>query len=164
MAAITVEDGTGLENATSYVSVADFNTWLSERNFTLAGTLGDASQMLIRAMDYLETVKFRGTRSSREQALLWPRYDVVLDDWELDSSEIPQELINAQMVIAYEIDQGNNPQALIDRAVKREKVDVLEVEYQDNAASSPYIMTIINALAKLIRPGSSSLNFSIGRG
>lgn len=164
MATITVEDGTGKANATSYVSEADFNTYIGERGNSLGGENGDATQVLIKAMDYLETLNFRGSRSSRTQALLWPRYDVVLDGVELLSSDIPQELINAQCIIAYEIDQGNDPQSLIDRATKREKVDVVEIEYQDNASSAPQIRKVINALAKLIAPGSSPINFRVGRG
>ena len=164
MATITVEDGTGKTDSTSYVSVADFESFVSERGFTLTEENGDSSQVLVRAMDYLESLPFKGTRISRDQALQWPRYDVYIDGESVLSDEIPDELVKAQNIIAYQIDQGNDPQKIIERATKREKVDVLEIEYQDNAAEHDIITPIVDAVAKLLRAGASPLNFRVGRG
>lgn len=77
--AIIVEDGTGLANAVSYVSVTDADSYFTVRGVTEWGTLATPAKeaALIRATDYIEMRwgdQFRGTKTNPTvQALSFPR-------------------------------------------------------------------------------------------
>lgn len=159
--AIVVEDGTGLNPAAnSYVSEAELTTYATDRGITLTGA---ADQLLLLSMDTIETRKYQGSKTSTAQPLSWPRTGVVVDGESIDSDEIPQDLKTAQIVTALSIDAGVNPMGKIDPAVKREKVDVIEVEYQDNAASRSYDPKISAYLAPFLSYGGGLSNFSVTR-
>ena len=164
MATITVEDGTRVAGANSYVTTAEFTTYCGNRNITIdAVTYGDESELLIKAMDYLEQQDFKGWKVARDQALQFPRVDLWIDGYDIDSDVVPQILKDAQCEIAVQIMQGYNPLRVIDRAVKREKVDVIEVEYMDNAATQTISPSIANALRKLLRGSVGGNSFSLVR-
>lgn len=152
---ITVEDGTGLSNATSYVSVDEFATYAANRGVTITGT---ASELLIVAMDYIEQQNFKGQKGTKEQALQWPRYNVWIDGYSVDADEIPTLLKEAQMEAALAVDAGNSPLATIDREVKREKLDTLEIEYMDGTFTQPVTRALSNKLSKLVSGTSGGIN------
>lgn len=153
MATIVVEDGTVVSGANSYITAAELDTYASDRGKTISGTQAD---LLIQAMDYLEAQPFKGIKYSRDQAVQWPRVDVVVDNYYIDSDEIPQLLKDAQAEIAIAIDEGYSPFARIDRTTKREQVDVIEVEYADGGNANPIVQTINLKLAKLLKGGGSA--------
>lgn len=150
MAVIVVEDGTIVANANSYVSEANLTTYATDRGLTL---VADESILLIKAMDYIESIGYKGVKVLSTQALQWPRYSVYLDGYYFPSNEIPKELKQAQMAVAVSIDQGDDPLATIGQGVKREKVDVLEVEYMPGSSSAPIIKSITSSLWKLLSGG-----------
>lgn len=147
MATIVVEDGTGKTNSNSYVSESDFGTYATDRGVTISGT---AAVLLIQAMDWIESQPFQGVKNTDAQALQWPRYGVYIDSYAVGSDEIPQLLIDALCEAAIAIDGGNNPLANVDRSVKREKVDVIEVEYMDGTRDSVYLKAAETKLQKLL--------------
>ena len=155
MATIVVEDGTGKTDSNSYVSEAELATYAADRGVTIAGT--DAI-LLIQAMDYIEQQPFKGTKGSDEQALQWPRWGVVIDGYYIDTDEIPQLLKDSQMEVALGVDAGNNPLATEERATKREKVDVIEVEYMDGARNTTYLAAAESKLSKLLTNGSRGIS------
>ena len=148
MATIVVEDGTGLANSNSYASEAELATYAADRGVTIAGT---DTILLIQAMDYIEQQNFKGDKNTDAQALQWPRANVYIDNYPVLSTEIPQLLKDAQLEAAIATDGGNNPLANEDRATKKEKVDVIEVEYMDGARNSVYLKAVDNKLTKLLK-------------
>ena len=156
MATITVETGTGATNSTSYVAVATLTTYIAERNITLGGTNGDSSEILIKSMDFLEQQRFIGTKNTKAQALQWPRFGVVVDSYFIDSDEIPLLLQEAQMEFAISIDLGTDPMAPVSRETKKEKVDVITVEYTDSARAVTFIKSASEKLHKLVRNNNVS--------
>jgi len=75
---LTVEDGTGLSTADSYISTADALTYHAAMGNTAWAAATEAAQeiALRRAAQYLDTeYRFRGTRRNNTQALEWPRVD-----------------------------------------------------------------------------------------
>lgn len=163
MATITVENGTVVAGANSYVTVAEFTQFCTDRNILISYTYGDESQLLIQAMDYFEQQPFKGIKYIETQPLQFPRSDLWIDGYLEESDQIPQLVKDAQITIAISIMQGNDPLSNVDRAVKREKVDVLEVEYMDNAASSVIIRSVGNILRKLVTSSSMGNSFSVIR-
>jgi hypothetical protein len=152
MATIIVEDGTGLANSTSYASEADLTTYTGERNVTLGGTNGTASEVLILAMDYIESKDFIGDKGSKEQALQWPRTGAQINGYYIESDEMPTVLLEAQMEIAIAIDGGVNPLANVPRETTKEKVDVIEVQYSTSAHAQTYLKAAETKLERLVRP------------
>lgn len=148
MATIVIEDGTGKTDSNSYASEAELTTYAGDRGITITGT---NAILLIQAMDYIEQQNFKGDKNTDEQALVWPRYNVYVDNYYVDNDTIPVLLKEAQMEVALSYDAGNDPLATIGRETKREKVDVIEVEYMDGARSNPYLAAAMNKLAKLTK-------------
>ena len=75
---LTVEDGTGLAAADSYVSIADALVYHAAMGNTAWAAATEAAQeiALRRAAQYLDTeYRYRGTRYNATQALEWPRVE-----------------------------------------------------------------------------------------
>lgn len=161
MTTITVEDGTIVANANSYVSQATLTTYATARGITLV-TATDI--LLIKAMDYIENLMFIGTKLTNDQLLQWPRFGVVIDGYYQNSENIPQILKNGLMECAIAIDQDNDPLQNTVRQVKKERVDTLEIEYADKAVNSDINNRITNYLKKLLLSGAGANIASVGRG
>lgn len=92
--ALIVEDGSGLSNAESFISVADANTYFTNRGIT-AWTGSDAvkEQALRKATDYMQGRygrRWKGTRKFDSQALAWPRVGVLdADDYSVSDTIVP---------------------------------------------------------------------------
>lgn len=158
--AIVVEDGSIVTGANSYVSEAELATYEADRGLTISG---DPLALLIQAMDYLETLYYIGTKKTSDQPLQWPRTSVYIDGYLFAPDAIPQELKNAQMALAVSIDAGTDPMATLERATKREKADVLEVEYMDNASSVAIITSVNRLLRKLLAGGTGGSSYRVVR-
>lgn len=150
---IIVEDGTIVAGANSYVSEADLTAFAAARGITLTS---DEDDLLYQAMDYIEAKLYIGYKLTRDQALQWPRGDVKIDGYYIDSDTIPQELKNGLMQTAIAIDQSNDPLQDLPRSTKREKVGDIEVEYSDSATSVVINRKINAALWKLLASGSGT--------
>lgn len=118
-------------------------------------TAPNAAIALTKALDYMETRQYKGYKTDDKQVLDWPRQYVYVDNVLLDSATVPSGIIKAQHVIALSIANGYDPLATIERAVKREKVDVLEVEYQPNASATPVLRSINAALSDYVASATS---------
>ena len=157
MATITV--GTN-----SYTTIAELDTYCTDRGITLTAATDEAkSILLIKAMDFLEVQKYKGVKTVSTQSLQFPRvicgygsnYDrlnaypstsyqtYIACDY--DSETVPEEIKKAQIVAAIFTDSGEDLQPIVGKAVKREKVGSLEVEYQ-NYSSETNSYTQLNAL------------------
>ena len=118
-------------------------------------TAPNAAIALTKALDYMETRQYKGVKTEDNQELSWPRQYVYVDNVLLDSATVPSGIVKAQHVIALSIANGYDPLATIERAVKREKVDVLEVEYQQNASPTAILRSINAALANYVESSTS---------
>lgn len=159
MATLIVEDGSIVSGANTYVTVAEFTQFCSDRNININNSRGDESELLIQAMDYFEQQPFKGIKFIETQPLQFPRSDFYLDGYLTDSDAIPQLVKDAQITIAISIMEHNDPLSTLDRAVKREQVDVLEIEYMDNAGPSVIIRSISNIMRKLVVSSTMGSSF-----
>lgn len=152
--ALIVEDGTIVANANSYNTVAEIRAYADARGMTLPTDDLDVEKLAIQAMDYLESFRnrYQGYRTDPvNQELQFPRVGVIIDnDYEVSSDEIPSLLKKAHSQAtaeSYEADLMPNDSP----AVKKEKVDVLEVEYQESSTSSvgfPKVDALLEPLFK----------------
>lgn len=116
---LVVENGTGLLDSNSYVSVLSADTYFSDRGLTFTD---NKEGSLIQATDYLDTVyKFKGTKLVPDQSLQFPR---VINN----VTVFPKAIVSATLYIALKLsnkEELNTEPNLI----KKTKVDVLETEY-----------------------------------
>ena len=136
-----------------YTTDDDFIAFALARGVTV--TAPNAAIALTKALDYMETRQYKGYKTDNDQVLDWPRQYVYVDNVLLDSATVPSGIVKAQHVIALSIANGYDPLATIERAVKREKVDVLEVEYQPNASATPILRSISAALSDYVASATS---------
>lgn len=134
--AFVVETGAGLSNANSYASVSAADSYVSDRGIAgwAALTLTVKEQSLVKATDYLEATyrnAWKGNRVSETQSLSWPRYNVVVDGFNYASNVVPPQVLNACIEMALKASSGETLIADQSQKVKREKIDVIEIEYQD---------------------------------
>lgn len=159
--AIVVEDGSIVAGANSYVTVAELQAYATARGVTIDG---QAEKHLTQAMDYIENLIFKGYKKTQDQPLQWPRMDVFIDGYLWRSDEIPNELKNGLMQCAIAIHEGNDPLQDAPRAVQRQKVDVIEVEYAPGASSVVINKKIMHMLKKLLVGGNGGNVVGVSKG
>lgn len=162
MATIIVEDGTIVANATSYVSVADVESYISERALT-AITSTDIDELIIRSMDYIEGLNFKGFKSTEDQSLQWPRADFVLDGFLKSLTFIPELLKDAVCETVIAVNDSKSP--LVDLERRTSSVGVgsgaVNVSYEAGGSSATIVFTLENKLFKLI--SGNSVIFEVTR-
>lgn len=108
MVDLVVEDGTGKEDANSYASIEQADTYFESRGVTAWTSIsGDADEKkiaLIKATSYLDNRyrgRWHGARSNETQALAWPRSDVLDGDgFEVAEDKVPTLVLYATMEAA----------------------------------------------------------------
>lgn len=131
--AITVEDGSGVVGANSYVSIEDAREYAANRGYVLSDEDDVVAAQLIRAFDYIEAkeCEFQGERIYIESA--FPRRDVRINGVDLPINRIPSLLIAAQVQLAIAQLNGIDimPNFVAADYVTKEKVGPLETTYAD---------------------------------
>jgi len=97
---LVIETGAGLANSNSYASVDTLKAYAKERGASVPSDNPSCEALLLKAMDYLRGQNFVGDRATKEQALDWPRYNVVVEGFPYSSTELPRQLEQAQCALA----------------------------------------------------------------
>ena len=134
----------GGSSANSYVTLAEADAYAANQQWEatwLAFTDDQRNAALITATSWLQTLDWSGTKCNPasddvmlRQRLSWPRSDVTCDGTTAACSFIPYEVESAQVELAFQF--AKNPNLMLGSTgvsvtgeVKRQKLDVLEVEY-----------------------------------
>lgn len=160
--ALIIETGAGVPDADSYASLAELATYATSRGITLTAATDTAKEVLLRkAADYLDTLepKFRGSRVEADQALAWPRSDVLLYGVAFAEDAIPDQLIKAQCQLACDADTLNLQPNGAGREVIRQKVDVIETEYAKQGTGS--VKPELNKAMAILEPLLNSNGFAV---
>jgi hypothetical protein len=163
--AFIVETGLIVAGANSFASVADADAYTADRDIADWADYSTAEKQaaLIKATDYLEATyrnNWRGQRVSAAQSLSWPRSGVVVDGFPIPANIVPGAVNRACIELALRAAAGETLLADQGQAVKREKVDVIEVEYADysdpaqkyplvSRSLAPYVRGIVDGFAQL---------------
>lgn len=173
--ALVVETGSASTTAESYASVADADAYWSKRGNAAWSALDTSTkeQNLRKATDFMEQVyrlRWKGIRLTATQALSWPRAFVTRMDYYATGSTppddvdgnlyyptdvVPVEVVKSCIELAYKTN-GTDLNPDLSRLTKREKVDVIEVEYADNSPQYTTYRSIDQTLAPLLMPTSNS--------
>ena len=151
---LIIEDGSIVLNANSYITVAEYEAWIDDRDLVHTGhnQVETIEKHIRRATDYFESLNLRGVKSTQNQSLQFPRYGLWIDNYAVDSNEIPPVLKKALYEITYADERGYGLLNTIARKTKREKVGDLEIEYTDNSSSYITAPSVTAYVYKLIMP------------
>ena len=149
---LIVEDGTSLASSNSFYNLASATEYFSNlgksSGWTTLATGQEAA--LIRATYLMETYDWIGIKALSTQALEWPRRNVTdKNGFYISSTAIPLRIKWVQAELAYRFLNGDDPLPDNDTTgnVIREKVDVVEIQYDSGGAqqvpSQPYIDTLL---------------------
>lgn len=136
-------------SSNSYITLAEASAIAQNMPFAdewAAASNDDLEFALINATRWMETLDYRGTRCEATQRLKWPRKDAECDGITSDCTGIPYKIQETEVVLAYQYikspssfpDAGGGSSAPTGTFVKRQKLDVLEIEYDqfNNAVAS----------------------------
>ena len=152
---LIVEDGSQVTNSNSFVSDAEYKAYANLRGLTVAATQPDREAHLIAAMDYLKSIEcnVQGRRVSSTQSLMFPRLDVWLYGYTVNSDVIPQEIKNAQMEAAAFSTSNEILTNSTNDNIKSQQLDVMRVEYFSGGSMNKVNMQRVNAqLSALLQP------------
>ncbi len=149
----------------TYLTIADADQYWSDRNNSdwSAASVGDKEKALRQATQYLDgAYSFIGTHPLDTQVLAWPRNSAYVVSGNLKgvlygSSVLPPQLTSACAELALEaLSESLRPSLERAGAVKREKVDVIEVEYLDFAPSHKTFDFVTLLLKPLTKSGGAN--------
>ena len=164
---LVVETGDGLSNATSYISVADADSYFSDRNNSAWAALTTAQKEagLLYATTTLDTqYKWDGYKKTSTQALDWPRISAEDGNGDLVENQVPVKIKQACCELAL-LHQTGALNSTFDRggSVKREKVGSVEVEYFDGAPAGKTYPFIDNLVAEYQSSGGGAYTIELIR-
>lgn len=159
--ALIIENGSLVVGADSFVTVAEVRAFAAARASDLSGKSdGEIESAARLAMDYIKGKEreMQGVRVSADQYLPFPREAVYMFGFLVPDDSIPQTLKDAQCQAAIESAGGLNLMPTGDgRAIKKEKVDVIETEYTDGASGAPQpMLTKVDTLLAPLLKGAGS--------
>lgn len=155
--ALIVEDGTGLQTANSYASVSEADIYFTERNNSVWSSYSNAQKEagLLYATAYIDAnYDWPGFVYDLNQSLDWPRSDAYDQDDRLLEG-LPRKLKHATFELALQHNSFSLSTSY-ERAgaVKREKVGVIEIEYESNAPAAPSYPLVDSLLSAITSTGS----------
>lgn len=129
---MTLDVTIGGYSADSFASLAEYTDRASAMGWTLVASTTTQEQNLRRACVALNTMwlqKAYGFRQYKLQTLEFPRlYMPLVKGWQILPDTIPQDIKNAQMELAYLIQNGADPLATLTATISEKTVKAGPVE------------------------------------
>ncbi len=164
--ALTVETGAVVAGANSYVSVADADAYhLARGNALWAGDNAVKEAAIHRAVAFIESRPWKGTKGAYTNPMCWPRAGVVdRDQFEVPADTVPVGVVSAlceaalrELVkpgcLAPDLERGGR--------ILSDSIAGVSTSYEQGAPAGTTFASIINALAGLVK---STICVEIGRG
>lgn len=166
---LIVEDGTAKTDADSYISLLDANIYHSRRGNAAWALLGNADKeaALVKATDYMVQVyrwRWAGNRKTSAQSLDWPRQMVPDMDAPgiggaaggyIADTIVPLPVQRACADLALRAAAGDLAPD-VGRVAATERLDVITIEYDSNAAPWVRYRAVDNMLTAYFKPSSGS--------
>lgn len=155
--ALKVEDGSIVEDAESYASVSEADTYNTNRANSGWANLGQTEKeaALRVATEWLDgRYNWRGQIKDLEQDLDWPR-TWAYDDEDRLLEGIPKKLKQACMQLAYEHTQASLTEAEGPRVTSERVEGAVEVEYADTAGNQGNRFPVVERMLRGLHNGSS---------
>ena len=191
--ALIVESGACEAGSNTYISLADADTYATDRGLWTSATTDDAKTVaLLRAADYLNTLQWKGMAVTWDRVMSWPREkvpqpggakDIYSNPVLLANNIVPKAIPQAQTELAALIVAGTNPLAPAERGGKviaeshsttEGSIDVIggdsksdSYTYAEGAPVETYFPAVVGLLRPYLAvvPGSSGARcVAAGRG
>ena len=177
--ALIIEDGTIVANANSFITVAEWEAYLSLYGKTATGDTTAKETNLIKAQRAISTrYSFNGTPVEQGQATCLPReWTKKIKGFTVANNVVPQDFKDAQAELAFDIQEGADPFANATEGAKgpvtgeRSKAGPVETETQYGSGGAPFnprSMSNYTAVNDLLRPylaaGANGLQVRMERG
>lgn len=104
---LIIEDGTGKPDAESYASAEDLALYAVKFGTVIPAGVLEQEALLRRAALAMDGKTWKGRKMSTEQALAWPRREVLLDHEIKPNNYLPARIQYGQMALAAEIHQDD---------------------------------------------------------
>ena len=166
--ALIVETGAIVTGAESYCTVAFANTYLANRGYTAWDALDDTDSKepaLRKATDYLTAMfkgRWQGEIVDKDQALDWPRYDVVVDGYEVGYTIVPEAVKRACAELAYRASTSDLSPDL-NQGVLSETVGQISVTYDKNSPQRTRYAAIDAMLSPYLKAGGGGCSMGLIR-
>ena len=124
----------GGANSDSYASVAEADTYHAAYGNTAWAAISTSAlkeAALRKAAQYIDTKAFLGIKTASTQALEWPRYNVIVDGYDVLSNAIPNGIKVAQMEAALIASSESLTPNLSNGSVIEETVGKITKRYSD---------------------------------
>ena len=159
----------GSASANSYITVAEYEAFWTERNVNISGNTAAKEAQLVQAADYINrSYTFVGEQQHRFQAMAWPRLTGIYlgKDFPIDPDFVPQDIKDAQAELAYIIHQGTNVFATVEGGAKvreKNKAGPVETEVEfTNFRETPRFVAIEGLLSPYTIYGGAQLKMVRG--
>ena len=177
--AIIIEDGSIVAGSNSFITVAEWETYLSLYGKEATGSTDDKEKNLIKAQRAISTrYTFDGTPVDQAQATCLPRnWTKKIKGFDVAADVVPQDFKDAQAELAYNIQSGADPFANATEGARgpiiseQSKAGPLDAQTQYGSGGTPFnplSMANYTAVNDLLRhyfaAGSSGLQTRLGRG
>ncbi|WP_034913022.1 DnaT-like ssDNA-binding protein [Erwinia sp. 9145] len=149
----------------SYASVSDLRDFSTARGYDIPTDDTTCKQLLVQAMDYLDSVNWKGSRSAIGQPLAWPRDRVFIDGEEIDKSIIPTRIKQAQCRLAVEAQETDLNPTQSGGAVTMERIEgAVTVQYDGSSNDGTVSFPWLNAMLRGLTKSGCVFNFDVRRG
>ena len=159
----------GSASANSYITVAEYEAFWTERNVTIPGRTAPKKAQPVQAADYIKRgYNFVGEQQFKEQAMVWPRLTgiILVKDFPIDPDTVPQDIKDAQAELAYIIHQGTDVFATVTGGAKvreKNKAGPVETEIEfTNFRETPRFVAIEGLLSPYTIYGGAQLRMVRG--
>lgn len=151
---MAIDTTPGSPTADSYVSVAEADAYWAKRpgNDWAVAAASAREGALVRATGYIDaTYDWHGVRSTAAQSLDWPRYDVMLDGYPVDSATIPAKVKDAVCEMALKALAGDvaadvSPQQVVEQTVGPITRKFAASERNGGQKQYPYVDALLRGL------------------
>jgi len=150
---LVVEDGTGLATAESIISVAEANTYHSNRGNSswLSLSILVKEQLLRKANDYLRQnfgTRWKGTLVEPLQGCDWPRHNILY----VVPPEMPAQVKNAVAELAFKANTVElNPDTT--QVIKSEKIGPMTTTYDQYSPQKTLFVSVEATLLPFLTAG-----------
>lgn len=162
----------GSASAEAYRPIADHKTYCTARGLAFSSddtVLEQQARLATAYMTQVYTMRWKGYRVDNTQALDWPRTFVTKPPAAVPtayasypayylSTELPGIVGDAQSELMARIAALGDLQPDLQRGILRERVGVLETEYDPNSSQSPRYPAVDNMLRPLLVVGGSTVS------
>lgn len=147
---LIVENGSIVQGADSYISLANARLFLSGVGLSLGLLDITAEVQLRRAFFYIESLRYRGAVVDPTQTTQFPRKNLTRNGVVVPETVVPSEIVRAQAYIAAAIHEGVAIDSAGESVAQKSRVKVGEIE-TDYYESQVFSTTRVPAAEKLLQ-------------